>query len=1078
VTSRGDVEKCPTCGAAGSDFVDDNCPICLMQLGTPRQGGSGSTGIGDNEEATKRVEYSTLNRRIGDYEILDEIARGGMGVVYRARQINLNRMVALKVLLIGHFANDTFIKRFRREAKAAASLNHPNIVSIHEVSEDQGQPYFSMELIEGHNLAELTREKPLAARDAAQLLKTIAEAVHFAHQGGLLHRDLKPSNVVVDASNIPHITDFGLAKRVEDADLTLTGQVLGTPNYMPPEQADPKRGPTTVASDVYSLGAILYQLLTGRAPFMAETITQTLRLVSEGEPVSPRLLSPSVPRDLETICARCLEKDPQRRYGSAHELAEELDRFLKDEPIRARPIGPWAKLARWCRRKPALASAMGAGTVLLVVIAIGSPIAIIRINDERKLAEAARKQESALRVRAESAERDTEQQLYAALLEQARATVLNGEMGQRVRALDALRRAAAISNNAELRREVFAALALPDLRLERELPYGEEFVRILDPSFERIALSILRGRGPVEIRSTGDQRLLATLPASTNLPVYVMEWSADGRFLAVKRDHPPSGMRADWEVWETANWRRILLLRDLPLGAVAFHPRLPRVFLGQSMGAAVWDLESGTEVSRFQLAGTPLWLRFAPDGERFVALYEFDGDWIASVHQVTNRSAAPLASHASATRLSTCNWHPAGRWIAVADLSGNIHWMDAQSGETRVLGRHKAEAVEVDFSPDGAYLISGAWSGELICWDMQTLQRAFNVRLNSHLAQFRADGRVCAVATASGVQLHAFERPSGCREFAEDLGTRLVQAAFSSDGRWLAASADKGMGVWDLTVSGPGALDEEADDARCFFTSDARELFGSRSRLGKAIDGFRWRIAPATDVGGPPRLERLPLHKPAGFAFLSLSSNSVVMTSAKGTRVLAPGEVETGKDVWMRTHAGINHASADGRWVGIFRHRSSSLYIHRLPGLERVAKLTHPNNISDFEFSARGDELALFSKLAVELWSTATWERTRLLTNFTGPFLYAPDDRSFWMTKGQAASGLYDARTLQPLLLLPTGMLPLAVSSDGQRLAVSVDAQRLQLWDLAALREQFRELGLDWGKEQAEMAAKNRQPRL
>ena len=295
--------------------------------------------------------------KLGDYELLEEIARGGMGAVYRARQISLNRLVAVKVLIGAEFANDTALKRFRHEAEAAASLNHPNIVSIYEVGEHDGQPYFSMELIEGRSLAELAREKPVHARQAAQWLKTIAEAVHFAHERGVLHRDLKPSNVLVDGLDLPHITDFGLAKRIAGADLTLSGQVLGTPSYMPPEQADPKRGQPTAASDVYSLGAVLYHLLTARPPFMAETLTQTLRLVSEAEAVSPRMLNPGVPRDLETICFKGLEKEPRRRYVSALELADELGRFLRDEPIRARAIGAPARLLRWYRRKPALAVA-------------------------------------------------------------------------------------------------------------------------------------------------------------------------------------------------------------------------------------------------------------------------------------------------------------------------------------------------------------------------------------------------------------------------------------------------------------------------------------------------------------------------------------------------------------------------------------------------------------------------------------------------------------------------------------------------------------------------------------------------
>src|SRR5262249_20061322 len=450
-----------------------------------------------------------------DYELIQELARGGMGVVYQARQISLNRMVALKVLLAGYFADTAAMRRFRHEAEAAASLNHPNIVAIYEVAEHEGTPYFSMELIEGDSLAALTRDGPLPVHRAARLVKTIAEAVQFAHERGLLHRDLKPSNVLIDAADAPHITDFGLAKRLEgEADLTVTGQVLGTPNYMAPEQADTQCGRTSPATDVYSLGAVLYQLLTGCPPFMAETLTQTLRLVIEGEPAPPRLLNPIVPRDLETICTKCLEKDPQLRYSSARELADELDRFLSDEPIRARPMGATARMLRWCRRKPALALSIGMAAALLLVVAIGSPIALVRIERERSLAEVARRQEASLRARAEQAERQSQQQLYAALLQQARTTVRSGEMGHRVQTLRAVQRAAAISNSVELRREAFAALALADLRLEREISTGVECtLATLDPKFERIAIG--RGTNAVEIRSTHDQELLGSLPAST-----------------------------------------------------------------------------------------------------------------------------------------------------------------------------------------------------------------------------------------------------------------------------------------------------------------------------------------------------------------------------------------------------------------------------------------------------------------------------------------------------------------------------------------------------------------------------------
>ncbi|MBL9169186.1 MAG: protein kinase [Verrucomicrobiales bacterium] len=1115
-----DLQRCPKCGRPKSGPLRNNCPACLVRLCVPGWSGPEGDARSETADADECQEESAAPNtplpfpahhphRLGDYELLGELARGGMGVIYRARQESLNRLVAVKVLLAGHFASPAFFDRFRREAEAAASLNHPNIVSVYEVGAHLGQPYFSMELIEGRSLAEWIREQPVSARPAALLLRTIAKAVHYAHERGVLHRDLKPSNVLIDAQGVPHVTDFGLAKRLgvrqpsaaldpavepltgmagnsehsnqaprsvaervpphsrqtSEEDLTLTGQVLGSPNYMPPEQADPRRGPTTPASDVYSLGAILYHLLTGRPPFLAESITQTLGLAAEADPVSPRLLNPTVPRDLETICTKCLEKEPRNRYASAQDLADELDRFLGDEPIRARPLAPAAKLARWCRRKPALALAIGTGTALLLVIAIGSPIAIYRIN-------ATRQQEATLRARAEEAERETGKQLYAALLEQARATLLSGEMGHRVKALEAVRRAASHSKSAELRRVVMGALAKPDLRYERELPYGESFtLRSLDPSFQRIAVG--RGRGPIQVRSIPEDGLLFTLPASTNLAAYVAEWSADGRFLAIKRDYPGGGLRSDREIWELppalpstptpAQAERLQLVREVPRDAVSFHPRLPVLLTARGTDAFTLDLRTGQEINRVGLPGLPSRLRFSPDGTQFAALCEVAGSWRLSVHAITNGTS--LAMRDFAAIHADFNWQPGGHQLAVCDHRGQVQFMDAKTAEISPLGRHKFEAVTVEFSPDGSYLMSGAWGSELICWDTRTRQRAFTIGLDSAIGQFRADGLAYAVQLPSGIRLHAFEPPDGFREFAEDLGTRLQQAAFSPDGRWLAASGEKQLGIWDLTIQGPGALEDRAYDAHCFFTPDALELFASRDRGNGDAASFRWRIGLAVSAGAPPSLQQLPLPKLDEHSFLSLQSNWVIMTSREGTSLNTREGVENGGQVWHRTVAGLNRASSDGRWLGILPHYSPSLQIYSLPGMEPIAQLTRLptlGNINYFEFSPAGDEVSLYSTRGVELWNTKEWRRTQVLTNFGRPFLYTKDGRSLWLTKGLQEAGLYDKSTLKPRLLLPTGMLPLAASADGRQLAVSIDAQRLQLWDLTVLDEQLRTLGLGW----------------
>lgn len=321
----------------------------------------------------------------GDYELIEEIAHGGMGVVFKARQRSLDRTVAVKMLLFGGFAERAAFQRFKAEAQNAARLLHPNIVAIHEIGEQDGQPFYSMDYVRGRNLAEVDR--PLDARRAAGYLRDIARAVQYAHDQGLLHRDLKPANILIDENDRPRITDFGLARRIEDdTHLTLTGQVLGSPNFMPPEQARGGQSALGPASDIYSLGAVLYYLLTGRPPFAADTFEITLARVLNEEPLSARQLNPSVPRDLETICLRCLEKEPHRRFTSAHALAEELDRFLRGEPLESRPIGWMGRAWRWSRRKPALAAMAGALALALIGAGIIAGAGAVRIAQERETA--------------------------------------------------------------------------------------------------------------------------------------------------------------------------------------------------------------------------------------------------------------------------------------------------------------------------------------------------------------------------------------------------------------------------------------------------------------------------------------------------------------------------------------------------------------------------------------------------------------------------------------------------------------------------------------------------------------------
>jgi TolB-like protein/Flp pilus assembly protein TadD len=353
---------CAKCGATiFADAPRGFCSVCLFKTGLS----------GPADENGETPTDARIPMHFGDYELLDEIGRGGQGVVYRARQKSLNRTVALKVIGLGRWASTPHLRRFRHEAESAARLEHPQIVPIYEIGEGDGSCYFSMKFVEGGQLDEVVRREPMSTRRAAELLVKIARTVHFAHERGILHRDIKPGNILVDKNGEPHLTDFGLARLIEqESTITNSFDVLGTPSYMSPEQAGGRVKELTPAADVYALGAVFYQMLTGQPPFAGGTTYETIRLMMETEPRSPRLWNPKVDVDLATICLKCLEKEPQRRYPSALALAEDLERWLRHEPIRARPTNVFRRAGKWVRRNPTTAALVPALVGIMVLASI------------------------------------------------------------------------------------------------------------------------------------------------------------------------------------------------------------------------------------------------------------------------------------------------------------------------------------------------------------------------------------------------------------------------------------------------------------------------------------------------------------------------------------------------------------------------------------------------------------------------------------------------------------------------------------------------------------------------------------
>jgi serine/threonine protein kinase len=403
LTGTPDTERWRRAGRPPRGSADEEGMVRRLKRVTPpsparrREQANGSAGASPRAEGPPQAVLDTEPPAVPGYRILGELGRGGMGVVYQARQVALQRTVALKMVQTGTHVGPKELARFRAEAGVIARLQHPNIVQIYDIGEAGGRPYFALEFLAGGSLAQYLRGTPQPARPAAQLVETLARAVHAAHSSGVVHRDLKPANVLLQkaeggsrkeegggsdsafglppsAFGLPKITDFGVAKCIAgDGEApglpspTVTGEVIGTPQYMAPEQAAPRRQPVGPAADIYALGAILYEMLTGRPPFTGETSLDTLVQVVHNEPVSVTRLQPTVPRDLETICLKCLRKEPRKRYGSALELAEDLQRFLRDEPIRARPVTAMEKLGRWVRHHPVPAGLLAAGLLAPVV---------------------------------------------------------------------------------------------------------------------------------------------------------------------------------------------------------------------------------------------------------------------------------------------------------------------------------------------------------------------------------------------------------------------------------------------------------------------------------------------------------------------------------------------------------------------------------------------------------------------------------------------------------------------------------------------------------------------------------------
>jgi WD40 repeat protein/tRNA A-37 threonylcarbamoyl transferase component Bud32 len=1024
--------------------------------------------------------------RVGDYEILAEVGRGGMGVVYKARHTQLHRTAALKMLLGGTFADHGERLRFRAEAEAVARLQHPNIVQIYEIGEhDVGagppRPYFTLEFVDGGNLATRLAGRPQPPRQAAAWLEALARAAHYAHQQGIVHRDLKPSNVLLTADHQPKLCDFGVAKLLTGSDVkTLSGTLLGTAEYMAPEQASgaARVGP---AADIYALGAILYAALTGRPPFQGTSALHTLEQVRQQEPVPPRRLQPGVPRDLDTICQRCLEKDPARRYASAGDLADDLHRFLAGEPIIARPVGRLERAAKWVRRRPALA-----GLVVTLLLAAAAGVALL-IGLWREAEARADAEARAREVEIQARRRNT-QLLTSVLLDQGLALCGRGDVEHGLLFLTRALELAAEVSDKDLGRVARVNLAAwrPQLFSERARLWHDAWAWAV--AFRPDGRVALTG-GYDRIARLWDTRTGKPLgpPLRHTHPVWAVAFSPDGRTVLTGsgKDEsipdpsiPPGG---EARLWDAATGR--------PLGPPLTHA----------------DRVHAVEFSR--------------DGRRFLTVGETE---VRVWHGDTSRPTGMALPHPPGRPIPGVSpprcaaFSPDGRTVLTGGSDGTARFWDAATGAPRGRPlRHAGPVLAVAFSPDGWRVLTGSFDRTARLWDAAT-GRPLGPALR-HFGRVRAvafspDGTVLATGgsveddgptprqrrgvggearlwrAATGellagplwhgasVRALAF-RPGGrtlltgsidmaARFFAVSDGTLLgqpldhegsvVNVAFSRDGA-LALTASAGGGgrvaarLWELPPDDVLPSSRMPDDRwPVAFTADARRVL--LAGPGREVVQL-WDLATLRTLGPPIRQTKGVAAKavsPDGRTVLTADPDGAVRFWDRATGRLLGASRAGGRVVWAAF-------SPDGRAAATC-DAGGTARVWQVPTAGPPGPpLKHPAAVRQLAVGPGGRTvLTVDGDLRLREWDAAAG-RLRHTRRLPGPALFvgfvAGKPVAVLGEAGQSALA-WDVAARRPLgapLAEPTGTIrALAFSPDGKTLLTGGwERQVARLWDVA-----------------------------